>query len=55
MFFFYDRDLLTKLAYAVNDVFKYQFHNIKAKIKEFIKFQNIPLNTLLTQISFIMD
>lgn len=31
MFFFYDRDLLTKLAYAVNDVFKYQFHNIKAK------------------------
>lgn len=31
MFFFYDRTLLTKLADAVNDIFKYQFHNIKAK------------------------
>ena len=31
MFFFYDRTLLTKLTYAVNDIFKYQFHNIKAK------------------------
>ncbi len=31
VFFFYDRKLLTKLAYAVNDVFKYQFNNIKAK------------------------
>ncbi len=30
-FFFYDRNLLTKLAYAVNEVFKYQFNNIKAK------------------------
>lgn len=31
MFFFYDRTLLTKLAYAVNEIFKYQFNNIKAK------------------------
>ena len=30
-FFFYDRNLLTKLTYAVNDIFKYQFHNIKSK------------------------
>ena len=32
-FFFYDRNLLTKLTYAVNDIFKYQFHNIKSKNK----------------------
>lgn len=31
MFFFYDRTLLTKLAYAVNEIFKYQFNNIHAK------------------------
>ena len=30
-FFFYDRTLLTKLTYAVNDIFKYQFNNIKSK------------------------
>ena len=30
-FFFYDRNFLTKLTYAVNDIFKYQFHNIKSK------------------------
>ena len=30
-FFFYDRTLLTKLIYAVNDIFKYQFNNIKSK------------------------
>ncbi|HJH56269.1 MAG TPA: transposase zinc-binding domain-containing protein [Brachyspira hyodysenteriae] len=30
-FFFYDRTLLTKLTYAINDIFKYQFHNIKNK------------------------
>lgn len=30
-FFFYERTLLTKLTYAVNDIFKYQFHNIKTK------------------------
>ena len=33
IFFSYDRELLTKLAYAVNDIFKYQFHNISAKNK----------------------
>ena len=32
-FFFYDRTLLTKLTYAVNDIFKYQFNNIKSKNK----------------------
>lgn len=31
MFFFYDRTLLAKLTYAINDIFKYQFHNIKSK------------------------
>ena len=30
-FFFYDRNLLTKLTYAINDIFQYQFHNIKRK------------------------
>ena len=30
-FFFYDRTLLIKLTYAVNDIFKYQFNNIKSK------------------------
>ena len=30
-FFFYDRTLLSKLALAVNDIFKYQFHNINRK------------------------
>ena len=30
-FFFYDRTLLSKLALAVNDIFKYQFHNIYRK------------------------
>ena len=31
MFFFYDRTLLVKLSHAVNEVFKYQFHNIYKK------------------------
>ena len=31
MFFFYDRTLLAKLTYAINDIFKYQFHNINSK------------------------
>lgn len=30
-FFFYDRTLLTKLTYAINDIFKYQFNNINSK------------------------
>ena len=30
-FFFYDRNLLTKLTYAINDIFQYLFHNIKRK------------------------
>lgn len=30
-FFFYDRNLLTKLSGAVNEVFKYSFHNISKK------------------------
>ncbi len=30
-FFFYDRNLLTILTYAINDIFQYQFHNIKRK------------------------
>ena len=30
-FFFYDRTLLNKLASAVNDIFKYQFHNLYHK------------------------
>ena len=31
MFLFYDRTLLAKLTYAINDIFKYQFHNINSK------------------------
>ncbi len=30
-FFFYDRSLLSSLSHAVNDIFKYQFHNINKK------------------------
>ena len=32
-FFFYDRTLLSKMGSAVNEVFKYQFHNISKKNK----------------------
>ena len=32
-FFFYDRTLLSKMGSAVNEVFKYQFHNISKKSK----------------------
>lgn len=53
-FFFYDRTLLTKLTYAINDIFKYQFHNIKTKIKELTKLVNTLKNILLILIFSIM-
>ena len=41
-FFFYDRTLLTKLIYAVNDIFKYQFNNIKSKNQRTHKIGKYP-------------
>lgn len=43
-FFFYDRTLLTKLTYAVNDIFKYQFNNIKSKNQRVHKLVGILKN-----------
>ena len=37
MFFFYDRNLLSKLSVAVNDIFKFHFHNISKKNKRINK------------------
>ena len=39
MFFCYDRTLLRKLANAVNEIFKYQFHNMNKKAQ---RKKNIP-------------
>ena len=50
-FFFYDRSLLSKLSAAVNQVFKFIFHNISRKRKT--KFLDIPDITLLTPILYI--
>ncbi|SQA14714.1 Putative transposase [Streptobacillus moniliformis] len=32
-FIAYDRSILSKMSKAINDIFKYQFHNIKDKVK----------------------
>ena len=54
-FFSYDRTLLSKLAKAVNEVMKYQFHNMHKKSHGNLKFLNLLLIILLILILFIMD
>ena len=53
-FSFYDRNLLTKLTYAINDIFQYQFHNIKRKNERVHKIGKYSKNILLTLIFYIM-
>ena len=53
-FFFYDRTLLTKLTYAVNDIFKYQFNNIKSKNQRVHKIGRYSKNISLILIFFTM-
>lgn len=55
LFFCHDRTLLSKLAKAINEVMKYQFHNIHKKSKENLKFLNLLLIILPTPIFFIMN
>ena len=54
-FFFYDRNLLSKLSAAVNEIFKFSFHNISKKNLRKIKSQNFPKNISLTPTSYTMD
>lgn len=44
-FFFYDKTLLAKFTYAINDIFKYQFNNIKTKNQRVHKIDRYSTNS----------